>query len=169
MHKPVRCMHQPVTSKADACTYIMGSVVLISSRICLIPSYFGSFIEGSHTTKNMASGLILSNAMSHNIRLTTLSSEREEERRRLEEKLRQLEDDLGDSTSAASLSQPLMRALTFSASSTPTQSPAKACRRKQEAQAEDEDENLLHEVDEEMKRGQSIDILFKYSVHRHLI
>jgi hypothetical protein len=132
------------------------SIIFRCLWICLISSYFGSFIEGSHTTKNMASGLIRSNTMSHNIRLTTLSSEREEERRRLEEKLRQLEDDLGDSTSAASLSQPLIRALTFSASSTPTQSPAKACRRKQEAQAEDEDENLLHEVDEEMKRGQLI-------------
>jgi hypothetical protein len=42
MHKPVRCMHQPVMSQADACTYCMGSIVLISSQIYLISSYFAT-------------------------------------------------------------------------------------------------------------------------------
>ena len=98
-------------------------------------------------------------------RLTTLSSEREEERRRLEEKLQQLEDDLGESASASALvagsSLPTSTQLrTFSASltSTPSQSPAKVCRRKSDATAavaDDEDEHLLHEVDEEMKRGET--------------
>ncbi len=35
-------MNQPVTSQADACTYCMGSVVLISSQIYLISSYFAT-------------------------------------------------------------------------------------------------------------------------------
>ncbi len=34
-HNPVRCMYQPVTSQADACSYCMGSVVLILSQIYL--------------------------------------------------------------------------------------------------------------------------------------
>jgi len=31
-------MHCPMTSQGDACTYCMGSVVLISSRIYLTPA-----------------------------------------------------------------------------------------------------------------------------------
>jgi len=88
-----------------------------------------------------------------------LSSEREEERRRLEEKLRQLEDDLGETSTtsapAATLTTAQTLLKTFSASSTPSQSPAKVCRRRSDFPAEDEDETLLHEVDEEMKRGKS--------------
>jgi hypothetical protein len=33
-------MHQPVMSQANACTYYMGSFVLILSQIYLISSYF---------------------------------------------------------------------------------------------------------------------------------
>jgi len=44
MHKHVRCMHWPVTSQADACTYNMGSKVSSLSRIYLYSSYFGSLI-----------------------------------------------------------------------------------------------------------------------------
>ena len=93
-------------------------------------------------------------------RLTTLSSEREEERRRLEEKLRQMEDDLGESTTVAMTTSSLptstlLRTFSASLTSTPTQSPAKVCRRRSDvAAADDEDENLLNEVDEEMKRGE---------------
>jgi hypothetical protein len=41
MHKPVRCMHWPVTSQAEACTYRMGCKVSSSSQIYLYSIYFG--------------------------------------------------------------------------------------------------------------------------------
>jgi hypothetical protein len=34
------CMHYPMMSQTDACSYCMGSVVLISSQIYLYSSYF---------------------------------------------------------------------------------------------------------------------------------
>ena len=90
-------------------------------------------------------------------RLSTLSIEREEERKTLEEKLQQLEDDLGDSVQQrhSCVTEPIPFSL--SASSSPGQSPAKSGRRKMTSSfpAEDEDETLLHEVEEEMKRGKN--------------
>jgi hypothetical protein len=103
-------------------------------------------------------------------RLSTLSCEREEERRRLEEKLRQLEDDLGDSSGSASHhvasfvngatssnnnATSSNNNASFSATSTPNPSPSKSMRRKASfVSPDDEDEYLLHEVEEEMKRGE---------------
>ncbi len=43
MHKCVRCMHQPVTSQADACTNCMGFKVSSLSWIYLYSSYFELF------------------------------------------------------------------------------------------------------------------------------
>jgi hypothetical protein len=49
MHAPHRLMHarsapiaHDVTAQADACSYCMGSIVLISSQIYLISSYFAA-------------------------------------------------------------------------------------------------------------------------------
>jgi hypothetical protein len=93
-------------------------------------------------------------------RLSTLSIEREEERKTLEEKLQQLEDDLGDSAAAQQRHGCVTEPIPFSlsASSSPSQSPAKSGRRKMTSSfpAEDEDETLLHEVEEEMKRGKTL-------------
>jgi len=44
MHKPVRCMHQPVMPQSDACTYSMGSKVSTLSRVYLYSSYFGLYL-----------------------------------------------------------------------------------------------------------------------------
>ena len=86
-------------------------------------------------------------------RLATLSREREDERARLEDKLRQLEDDSSHIPRVTSL---LSEQLNFSlsAGSSPSQSsPARSARKKLPIPTEDEDETLLHEVEEEMKRG----------------
>ncbi len=41
MYKPVRCMHWPVMSQSNVCTYCMGSKVSSLSQIYLYSSYFG--------------------------------------------------------------------------------------------------------------------------------
>jgi hypothetical protein len=47
MHKPARCMHWPVMSQANACTYCMGSKVSSLSRINLCSNYFAIW-KGHH-------------------------------------------------------------------------------------------------------------------------
>ena len=89
-------------------------------------------------------------------RLATLSREREDERARLEEKLRQLEDDSSATSLVPRVTSLLSEQLNFSlsAGSSPSQSsPARSARKKLPIPTEDEDETLLHEVEEEMKRG----------------
>lgn len=81
--------------------------------------------------------------------LITLNSEREEERHRLEERVKQLEDDFEEPPSIYD------KVLGIDIPSSPGQSPSKSSRRgvRMSVLGDDEDETLLHEVDEEMKRG----------------
>ena len=101
-------------------------------------------------------------------RLSTLSREREDERARLEEKLRQLEDDSSATSRVTSL---LSEQLNFSlsAGSSASQSPAKSARKKVPIPTEDEDETLLHEVEEEMKRGIEGHSLMTSHIVRHFL
>jgi hypothetical protein len=46
----VRCMHQPVTSQVDACTYCMGSKVSSLSQIYLYFSYFERYSQNCKFT-----------------------------------------------------------------------------------------------------------------------
>ncbi len=52
MHQPVMWMHRPVTSKADACTYCMGSKVSNLSWIYLHSSYFEPCRQKCHDRCN---------------------------------------------------------------------------------------------------------------------
>jgi hypothetical protein len=51
MHRSVRCMHWPVMSQADACTYCIRSKVSRLSRIYLYSSYFVMLIVLTYNGK----------------------------------------------------------------------------------------------------------------------